>query len=91
MFTKHYYYSIKAFRYNLRNKLTHHCHPSQGRNALADSRQVVKQTTATVLLSEGLDLLDLLGDGPEEVCQLCLIREHTHTHNQLLKPACEEM
>lgn len=38
---------------------THHRHPSQGRNALADSRQVVKQTTTTVLLSEVLDLLNL--------------------------------
>lgn len=51
----------------------HHSHPAQSRDALAHGRQVVEQAAAAVLLPEILDLLDLVGDGSEEVSHLCLI------------------
>lgn len=44
---------------------THHCHPAQGRDALADRRQVVEHAAAAVLLTEVLDFLDVVRYGPQ--------------------------
>lgn len=50
----------------------HHGHPSQGRDALADGRQVIEEAAATAPLPEGLDLLDVISDGLQQVLQLRL-------------------
>lgn len=50
----------------------YHSHPAQRRDALAHGRQVVEQAASAVFLPETLDFLDLVGNGSEEVVQLCL-------------------
>lgn len=51
---------------------SHHCHPADGRNALTDGRQVVEEAAAAVPFPETLDLLDVIGNGLQQVSELHL-------------------
>lgn len=57
---------------NNKASAAHHCHPADGRNALADGRQVVEEAAAAVSFPERLDLLDVIRNGLEQVTELRL-------------------
>lgn len=56
---------------------SHHGDPSEGRHALADSREVVEERRGAVLLTERLHLLDRFGHRLQEGRQDCLNNKET--------------